>query len=346
MKVEKDRHDFASDNTAAICPEAWAELEAANHGGAASYGDDRWTARVRDLTREVFENDCEVFLVSNGTAANALALAHLCQSFHSIICHENAHVQTDECGAVEFFSGGAKLLPTKGPNGKIDLNEVAATIARQPELHAPRPGALSITQATELGTLYTIAELEKISQFAKERRLHLHIDGARFANAVAALKCAPKAISWQCGVDVLCFGGTKNGGVGSELVIFFKKELAREFDYRAKQGGQLASKMRFFAAPWIGLLQDAVWLRNARKANEAALLLSEKLRAAGMEIVFPCEANAIFLRMSDCLVERLHRRGWHFYKFIEPDIYRIMCSWSVTQEAIEAFTRDATTQEI
>ena len=346
MSAPGERHELASDNTAAICPEAWAELRAANSGAAASYGDDHWTAEVHNLVREIFENDCEVFLVSNGTAANALALAQLCRPFHSILCLENSHIQTDECGAPEFFSGGSKLLPTKGNNGKLDLAEVAATIARQPELHAPKPCAISITQATELGTVYSIDELMAISEFAKERALHLHMDGARFANAVASLNCAPKAISWQAGVDVLCFGGTKNGTAGSDLVIFFQKDLAREFDYRLKQGGQLVSKMRFLAAPWVGLLRNGVWLRNAQKANDGAMLLSEKLRAAsGMEVVFPCEANAVFLRLADGVVERLRRRGWYFYRFIEPDIYRIMCSWSVTENAIDDFIADATARE-
>jgi threonine aldolase len=345
MKVPADRHEFASDNTAAICPEAWAELEAANDGAASSYGDDRWTQRVREQVRELFETDCEVFLVSNGTAANALALAQLCQSFHSIVCHENAHIQTDECGAPEFFSGGSKLLPTRGTNGKLDLAEVSAMMAGQPELHAPEPHALSITQATELGTVYTINELKTISAFAKERSLYLHMDGARFANAVASLNCAPKAISWQAGVDVLCFGGTKNGTGAGELVIFFEKELARNFDYRLKQGGQLTSKMRFLAAPWVGLLQNDVWLRNAQEANHGARLLNEKLRAAEIESVGACDANAVFVRMSDSIVERLHRQGWQFYKFIEPDIYRIMCSWSVTEKAIEAFMTDVTDAE-
>ncbi len=343
MKAAAERHEFSSDNTAAICPEAWAQLQAANEGGAVSYGDDRWTARVRDLVREIFETECEAFLVSNGTAANSLALAQLCQSFHSIVCHENSHIQTDECGAPEFFTGGSKLLPTQGANGKLDLAEVSAVIARQPELHSPKPRVLSITQATELGTVYSIDELGAISELAKQRSLYLHMDGARFANAVASLGCAPKAISWQSGVTVLCFGGTKNGTGAGELVIFFEKELARSFDYRLKQGGQLASKMRFLAAPWLGLLHDNVWLRNAQKANNGARLLREKLRsAAGIEGIFACEANAVFLRMPDPLVERLHRRGWQFYKFIEPDVYRLMCSWSVTDEAIEAFITDVT----
>lgn len=338
MNAPPDRFEFASDNTAAICPEAWAKLETANRETAASYGDDQWTRRTCELVREIFETDCSVYFVFNGTAANSLALAQLCRSFHSVLCHEYAHIEMDECGAPEFFSGGSKLIPTRGANGKLDLNEVADAIARQRELHSPQPRTISLTQSTELGTVYTIDELHAIAAFARDRSLYVHMDGARFANAVASLGCAPKAITWEAGVDVLCFGGTKNGTAAGELVVFFKKELARDFDYRAKQGGQLASKMRFLAAPWVGLLSDDVWLRNARHANDAARLLSEKLRTRpGLELVFPCEASAVFLRMPESLVRDLHARGWHFYKFIEPDIYRVMCSWSVTEEAIDDF---------
>jgi threonine aldolase len=167
------------------------------------------------------------------------------------------------------------------------------------------------------------------------------MDGARFANAVAALNCAPKAITWQAGVDVLCFGGTKNGTAAGELVVFFKKELAQEFDYRAKQAGQLASKMRFLAAPWVGMLADGVWIENARHANKCAKLLARKLAAVlGGEPAFPCEASAVFYRIPDALARQLQERGWRFYKFVEPDVYRLMCSWSVTEKEIDDFVRD------
>ena len=342
MKNGGGRHQFASDNTAAICPEALAALQSANIDWAPSYGDDRWTARVRELVRDIFETDCEAYLVFNGTAANALALAQLCQSFYSVICHEHAHIQTDECGAPEFFTKGAKLLLVGGAAGKIDIDEAATIIARQPDVHAHKPRVVSITQATEFGAVYTQDEIAAVSKFARGREMFVHMDGARFANAVAALNCAPKAITWEAGVDVLCFGGTKNGVAAGELVIFFKKELAREFDYRQKQAGQLASKMRFLAAPWIALLTDDVWLRNAQHSNRAARKLGQRLQTeAKIEIVFPVEANAVFLRMSEQRVRELHARGWHFYKFIEPDIYRIMCSWSVSEQEIEDFVADA-----
>lgn len=335
------RYDFASDNTAGISPEAWLTLEEANHRADASYGEDQWTRRVTDRVREIFETDCEVFFVFNGTAANSLALAQLCRPYHSIVCHEQAHIETDECGAPEFLSGGSKLLATPGRNGKLDLHAVEAAIGRQRDLHSPKPRVLSVTQSTELGTVYKRDELAAIAEFARARSLYLHMDGARFANAIAALGCAPKEITWQFGFDVLCFGGTKNGTGGGELVVFFKKELAHEFDYRAKQAGQLASKMRFIAAPWAGLLNGDVWLENARRANASAGLLAEKLiEVAGLEPAFPREANAVFLRMPESLVTQLHARGWHFYKFIEPDVYRLMCSWAVSHEVIEEFVAD------
>jgi threonine aldolase len=341
MKTPPERHEFASDNTAPICPEAWAALEAANAGSVASYGDDRWTAELCERVREIFETDCDVYLVFNGTAANALALAQICQSFHSVICHQHSHIQTDECGAPEFFTKGSKLLLIGGTENKIDLGEADAIIAKQCELHSHKPHVISITQATELGTVYTIEEVAAIGEFARQRKMFVHMDGARFANAVATLKCAPKEISWKAGVDVLCFGGTKNGVGSGELVVLFRRELAREFDYRVKQAGQLASKMRFQAAPWRGILAGDVWLRNATNANRAARNLAKRLRDnVGIDVVFPVEANAVFLRMNDETVRGLQARGWRFFKFIEPDVYRLMCSWSVTEKNVDDFVAD------
>jgi len=338
MTSSADRFDFASDNTAGICPPAWSALADANADTEISYGDDRWTRRVITRVREIFEKDCEVFLIFNGTAANALALAHLCRPYHGVVCHERAHSQTDECGAPEFFSGGAKLIPTAGENGKLDLSNVAVALARHPDVHSSKPRALSLTQATEFGTVYQRGEIEAICEFARKHSLLVHMDGARFANAVATLNCAPKCITWELGVDVLCFGGTKNGTAAGELVIFFNKELAHEFDYRAKQGGQLASKMRFLAAPWTGLLREDAWIENARHANQCAKLLAEKLAAViGRGPVFPIESSAVFFRMPEALATALHRRGWHFYKFIEPDVYRFMCAWSTTETQIDEF---------
>jgi threonine aldolase len=335
------RDEFASDNTAPICAEARAILDEANVGHASSYGDDRWTARACELVRELFETDCAVYLVFNGTAANALALAQLCQSHHAVICHQYAHLQTDECGAPEFFTKGAKLLLANGADGKIDVKVAAALMDQQPELHAQKPRVISVTQSTELGTVYKVDEIRALADFAHQRSCFVHMDGARFANAIAALDCAPKLITWQSGVDVLCFGGTKNGLAAGELVIFFQKELARDFDYRLKQAGQLASKTRFLAAPWIGLLTDDVWLRNARHANRMAARLAVELRAEKIDIVLPVEANAVFVRLRERCAQALRERGWDFYSFIEPDMYRLMCSWCTSEEMVAEFVADA-----
>ena len=341
MTVE--RHEFASDNTAPICPEAWAALQEANADYAAAYGEDRWTARVCDRIRGIFETDCDVYFVFTGTAANALALAQVCPSFRSIICHQNAHIQTDECGGPEFFTGGSKLLLVGGENGKIDIGEAKALLARQNELHSHKPGVISIAQGTEFGTVYTRDEIAAITGLARAHQLFVHMDGARFANAVASLNCSPRTITWEVGVDVLCFGGTKNGAAVGELVIFFNREVSREFDYRVKQAGQLGSKLRFLAAPWMGLLKGDIWLWNAQQANRAAHELARRLQGnANVEIVFPVEANAVFARMDNELVRGLEARGWRFYKFIEPDVYRLMCSWATTECDIESFIRDVT----
>jgi threonine aldolase len=346
-----ERHEFSSDNVAPICPEAWAALQEANAHYAPSYGEDRWTARACDQVREIFETDCDVYFVFTGTAANALSLAQLCKSFQSVICHQHAHIQTDECGAPEFFTGGSKLLLLGGADGspprvrpmadKIDIGQVEALLTRQNELHSHKPGAISIAQATEFGTVYRRDEIAAVADLARRHQLFLHLDGARFANAIASLNCEPKAITWEVGVDVLCFGGTKNGVAGGELVIFFDKKISREFDYRAKQAGQLGSKMRFLAAPWLGLLTGDTWLRNAQHANRAARGLANRLRKeAGIESVFPVEANAVFVSMDERHVSGLHGRGWRFYKFVEPDVYRLMCSWATTERVVSDFIDD------
>src|SRR6266536_3190162 len=312
-----ERHEFSSDNVAPICPEAWAALQEANAHYAPSYGEDRWTARACDRIREIFETDCDVYFVFTGTAANALSLAQLCKSFQSVICHQRSHVQTDECGAPEFFTGGSKLLLIDGANGKIDIGHAEALLARHNELHSHKPGAISISQATEFGTVYRRDEIAAIADLAR------------------------KAITWEAGVNVLCFGGTKNGAPVGDLVIFFDKKISREFDYRAKQAGQLGSKMRFLAAPWLGLLTGDVWLRNAQHANDAARRLADRLRKeARIKSVFPVEANAVFVSMEERLASGLHALGWRFYKFIEPEVYRLMCSWATTEEEISSLLAD------
>jgi threonine aldolase len=316
-------------------------LNRANVDHDHSYGNDRWTAEAYAMFRELFETDCDPFFVFNGTAANSLALSAICQSYHSIVCHEYAHIETDECGAPEFFSNGAKILLVRGENGKLTGQGIREMVTRRSDIHYPKPQAVSITQSTEVGTVYTEAELEAVADTARSCGLYVHMDGARLANAVATLNVSPKDITWKRGVDVLCFGGVKNGLAVGEAVIFFNRTLAADFAFRCKQAGHLGSKMRFMSAPWVGLLKDGVWLKNARHANRCAALLEERIAGIeGIDIMFPRQANALFVSMPPALGEYLHGRGWHFYTFIAVGGARFMCSWDTKEEYIERLAGD------
>jgi threonine aldolase len=333
---------FASDNTAGVCPEAWDAMARANRDYASSYGTDVWTERAANLLREIFEaRDAEVFFVFNGTAANSLALASCCQSYHSVICHEHAHIVEDECGAPEFFSNGTKLLGAPGRQGRISPDEIAHLASKRTDIHYPKPRVVSLTQSTEFGTVYPVSELEAIHETCRRHGLVLHVDGARFANAVASLAVTPKAATWRAGVDVLCFGGTKLGMANCEAVIFFNRDLAREFDYRCKQAGQLASKMRFLAAGWVGVLENGAWLNHARHANRCANLLAARFeKEAGLTAAYPVEANAAFIPLPDNLAKGLQARGWKIYNFIGGNVTRFMCSWRTTEAEIDALMAD------
>jgi len=333
---------FASDNYAGICPEALeALLEANGAGHAPAYGDDVWTAKACDAIRDLFETNCEVFFVFNGTSANSLALASLCQPYHSVICHEIAHVETDECGAPEFFSGGSKILVGKSENGKLTADIVNNLVTRRNDVHYPKPKAVTLTQSTEVGSVYTVEEVRAIATMAKRHDLKVHMDGARFANAVASLDVHPAEVTWRSGVDVLSFGGTKNGLPGGEAVVFFKKELAEDFDFRLKQAGQLSSKMRFMSAPWLGLLKDDTWLKNAQHANAMAARLHDGLKdIPGVSIMFKQEVNVVFAEMSKDMQEGLRAKGWNFYTFIGEGGCRLMCAWDTLPETVDTFVAD------
>jgi len=332
---------FASDNYAGICPEALQALIAANAGHAPAYGDDEWTRRVSDRLRELFATECDVYFVFNGTAANSLSLASLCQSYHSVICHELAHVATDECGGPEFFSNGSKLLPAKGEDGKLTPAAVYEVITRRNDIHYPKPRVVTLTQATEVGTVYQPAEITAISELAHKNGLRVHMDGARFANAVASLGVAPADITWRAGVDVLCFGGTKIGLPVGEAVVFFDRTLSEDFAWRCKQAGQLASKMRFLSAPWLGLLEGETWLRHARHANTMAQRLATGLTAIpGAQLLFPVEANGVFVMLPAVVQEGLRARGWRFYTFIGAGGARFMCAWDTTTESVDSLLSD------
>jgi threonine aldolase len=333
-------YTFASDNTSGICPEAWAAMSDANAGFVASYGDDEYTLRATNLFREVFETDCDVYFVFNGTAANSLALASMCQSYHSVITHELAHIEADECGAPQFFSNGVKLLTLPGKGGKLELAGIENNITRRNDIHYPKPKVVSITLPTERGTLYQPDEIAAISGLAKRYGLRVHVDGARFANAVAATGATPAELSWKSGVDVLCCGGTKIGmGIG-EAVVFFDHSISSEFAYRCKQAGQLASKMRFLAAPWVAMLRDGAWTRHAAHANACARRLGEKISAvSGAMLQHPVQTNAVFAEMPDAMHDRLAARGWHYYRFLGGGA-RFMCSWATQMADVDALAAD------
>ncbi|MFW5882477.1 MAG: threonine aldolase family protein [Planctomycetota bacterium] len=337
-----DRACFASDNYAPSCPEVRDALEQIDHGAAIAYGDDPATARAcRDLTT-LFEHECDIYFVFNGTAANSLAIASCCRSYHAVICHELAHIETDECGGPEFFANGVKLLLAPGDDARIDADELEGVARRRTDIHFPKPRVLSLTQATELGTVYTPDHLRSLCDRAHALDMRVHMDGARFANACAALDCSPADCTWRAGVDVLCFGGTKQGMPAGEAVIFFDRALGNEFAWRCKQAGQLASKMRYLAAPWSALLTNDAWLRHAAHANACAARLSAGLTALpGVELIAPTEANEVFVRLSDDLATGLRAAGWRFYDFIGLGGARFVCAWNTEPAWVDQLLADA-----
>lgn len=334
------RYDFASDNTSGFFPEALDAFVEANEGFVPSYGDDRWTAEAADALRDLLGADVDVYFVFNGTAANSLALASLCRSYHSVVCHRVAHVETDECGAPELFSGGSKLLLADGAGGRIDPASVEALVTARTDLHYPKPRAVTVTQSTELGTVYRPDDIGALGEVCRRHSLRLHLDGARFANALVSTGASAAALTWEAGVDVMSFGGTKAGMGLGEAVVFFDRELGAEFAWRCKQAGQLASKMRFVAAPWSRVLADGSWLRHAAHANAMASRLAEGLGAIdGVQLVHPVEANAVFASLDQRARAALQAGGWRAYDFVGGGT-RFVCSWATTEAAVDALVAD------
>jgi threonine aldolase len=308
--------NFRSDNVTGIAPEILAAIAAANTGDAPSYGADPITARVTRRFAEIFEHEVAVFPLATGTAANALALAALTPPWGAVYCHEDSHVQTDECGAPEFYAGGAKLIGLPGRDAKLGPAAIEARMIEQGVVHHAQPAAISISQATEAGTLYTPAEIAALGALTRRRGLSLHMDGARFANAVAALGCAPAEITWRAGVDVLSFGATKNGALAAEAVIFFDPEKAADFAYRRKRGGHLFSKMRFLSAQLDAYLADGLWLKNATHANRVAARLADGLtQVAGARLRHPTQANEVFVELPERAIRALAAAGFGFYRW-------------------------------
>lgn len=331
-----NRRHFASDNYSGICPEVLAALAAVNTAHTPAYGNDQWTEKATTLIRQLFDSDCDVFFVFNGTSANCLSLASLCQSYHRVICYAHNHLASDECGAPGRFVPGLTLQGVATPDGKLTPALITAAANARTDIHHNKAGAISLTQSTELGTIYTPAEIAAIAGTAKSLDLALHVDGARFANAIAAQGCRPRDLVQ--GVDVLSLGGTKNGMLAAEAVVFFNRQYARDFEYRRKQAGQLSSKMRFLAAQWIGALETGAWLRHAAHANAMAARLEQKLTSAKIKVIYPRQANAVFAALPVTACDRLWQRGWKFYNDVGPDgAARLMCSWDTTEADVDTF---------
>ena len=324
---------FFSDNAAAACPEVMAALHEANRLDTA-YDGDRWSARLDEVFSDLFGTEVAAIWIATGTAANSLALAALCPPYGSIVCHRDAHIQNDECGAPEFFTHGAKLLLAEGEGAKLTPGSVAALLdSVRNDVHQTQPAALSITNATEYGLVYTPEETAALGELAKARGLNFHVDGARFANAVVRNGCSVADLSWKAGADALSFGFVKNGGMSAEALIFFKPELRAATLYRRKRAGHLLSKGRFNAVQILAMLEGEVWLRNARAANDAAERLAQ---AAGPErLVLPVEANEIFLKVTPAEAQALRDKGFDFYDW-GPGEARLVTSWDSDPAAVDA----------
>jgi threonine aldolase len=328
--------NLASDNVAGAAPEILAAIASAAAGRVSSYGGDPATARLQDRLSELFERRVAAFPVPTGTAANALALATFTPPYGAVLCHREAHVAVDECGAPEFYTHGAKLLLADGAHGKLTPATLAAAVPEwRGDVHRSQPAMLSLSQATESGTVYSPAEVGALAEAARGHGLAVHMDGSRFANALAAQGCSPAELTWKAGVDVLSFGGTKNGCVMAEAVVFFDPDRAADFAFRRKRAGHLLSKMRFVSAQLEAYLADGLWLRLARNANARARQLAEGLQALpGVELLHPVEANEVFVRLPAALAEGLKRQGVIAAHW-EGEIWRFVGAFDTDAATIE-----------
>jgi threonine aldolase len=327
---------FLSDNTASACPEILAAMAAANHGRVPAYGEDEWSSRLDRAFSDFFGTEVRAFVVSTGTAANALSLATLSPPYGAVFAHEQAHIATDECGAPGFFTGGAQLVLLPGDHGRLAPERFRTALAAHPtDLHRVQAAVLSLTQATECGTAYHRKDLTQLAEIAHERGLKVHVDGARFANAVAFLNCHPGDITWRSGVDVLSFGATKNGALAAEAVVFFDRSLVRDFELHRKRSGHLLSKSRYAAVQLLTYLENGLWLRNAERTNHLAQRIA---RAAGRAVLHPVEANEVFLRLGSERRQQLRAQGFEFYDWgpAARGEARLVISWDQPEEDVQA----------
>jgi threonine aldolase len=318
MNEEFVNRNFKSDNVSPVCDAIMSAILAANSGSVASYGGDDFTRELETAASEVFDREVAIFPVTTGTAANALALAQLVLPYGAVYCHETAHIVTDECGAPEFFSGGAKTMGLPSGDGKIRPAQVAGAIAFAKDMgvHHVKPGAVSVSQATEWGTVYELTEVSELAAVARSEGLPVHMDGARLANALVHLGCTPAAATWQSGVDVLSLGATKNGALCAEAVVFFDPVRAKDFERRRKQTGHLWSKLRFVSAQLLAYFKNDLWLENARHANAMASALEKGLRSVpGASLLQPVDANEVFIALPEAIVAALEDGGFGFYRW-------------------------------
>ena len=338
--------NFASDNVEGASPEVLAALLRANDGAAAPYGDDEWTARVEQRLRRLFErDDLAVLLVASGTAANALALAALTPPWGSVLCHRDAHVLNDECGAPAFYGDGLKLVPLPGESSRLDVAELrAAAVRDRGDVHAQAPACVTVTQVTEGGTVYPLDALDAIGAVCREQGLRLHMDGARFANALVAIGCTPAEMTWRAGVDVLSFGASKNGALAAEAVVFFDRALAETFAFRRKRAGHLFSKMRLLAAQMEAYLADGLWLRLAAHANAMAARLGAGLATLpGAALAHPVQTNQVFVDLPGPVIAGLEAAGFGFYRWgtAETTRIRLVTAFDTRAEDVDALIATA-----
>ncbi|MBT7389883.1 MAG: low specificity L-threonine aldolase [Gammaproteobacteria bacterium] len=321
---------FASDNVTSACPEVMDAVIAANSGIAGSYGDDEWSLALKNKLSEIFETEVEVFLAVTGTASNALALSALAPVFGKIYCHELSHINTDECGAPELFTGGAKLIPMRSSNGRIDATDLAETIRGSGNVHVTQPSVVSVTMSCETGTVYQLDEIKAISKIAHDNKMSVHMDGARFANALVSLDVSPAEMTWKSGVDVLTLGGTKNGCLAAEAVVFFKPQMVGNFPFLHKRSGQLLSKMRFISSQLEAYLTGDVWLRNARHANAMAKILSEGLDSfANIKLAYPTQSNEVFVHLPRDVIDYLNSSGYDINEEeLDGKAVRFVTAWN------------------
>lgn len=334
--------NFASDNTAGVSPEIATALVEGSRGSAMPYGNDEVTQQLQGRFADFFEAPVEVFPVATGSAANALALSVLSPPYGAIYCHIESHINADECGAPEFFTGGAKLVCLEGADGKLQAAELARRLAGSGKgsVHSVQPAAVSITQATEAGTVYSLEEIREIARITHEHGLMLHMDGARFANAVVSLGCSPAQMTWQAGVDVLSFGATKNGAFAAEAVVFFQPERVRDFAFRRKRSGHLLSKMRFVSLQLQAYLENDLWRRNAEHANQMAARLAAGLAAIpGVEFEYPVQGNELFVHLPEPILQGLKSQGFAFLRWAGNDsqLVRLVTSFEMSPESVEQF---------